>query len=43
MDCVYSTWFTDAPNGFDEGGVSALKTARALPQIGRQIGGARAH
>ena len=25
MDCVYSTWFTDAPNGFDEGGVSALK------------------
>ncbi len=25
MDCVYSTWSTDAPNGFDEGGVIALK------------------
>jgi adenylate cyclase len=33
MDCVYSTWSTDAANGFNDGAVSALKRLAPFPEL----------
>ena len=35
MDCIYSSWSTDRPNGFDDGEIAALK--RLVPSLGLAI------
>ena len=37
MDCVYSSWTTDAPSGFADGQVEALTGARSRPRLGGEV------
>ncbi len=43
MDCVYSSWASDAASGFDDGCGCRADAARTFPKACNKIGGTRAH
>ena len=43
MDCVYSSWATDAPDGFGDGRCRGAAAARAVAGAGDQMRVARPH
>ena len=43
MDCVYSSWASDAPQGFTEHDMAVPRRLTPPPRARRQVGDARAH